>query len=76
MQTRLKRLDLRLTKENAERRVGMNIEKLRQMLFPFGKPQERVLPGWYWLQNDPLLDKMEKALERRAEKYIIYSGSI
>jgi len=68
MQTRLKRLDLRLAKENAEKRVGKNIEKLRQMVFPFGKPQERVLPGWYWLQNDSLLESIAVQLCKKLNR--------
>lgn len=74
LQTRLKRLDARLAKESAERRVGKNIERLRQTLFPFNKPQERVLPGWYWLQSDPLLDAIERALESSEETHLIMPG--
>jgi hypothetical protein len=73
LQTRLKRLDARLAKEAAEKRIGKNIEKLRQMLFPFNKPQERVLPGWYWLRNLSLLDAMESALTSRVQTHLIRS---
>jgi len=62
-QARLKRLDARQAKEAAEKRIGVNIEKLRQALFPFNKPQERVLPGWYWLQSGSLLDSIENTIE-------------
>jgi hypothetical protein len=64
LKKRLKRLDVRLAKDAAEKRLGKNIERLRQTLFPFGKPQERVIPGWYWLQSPRLLDAIEGALER------------
>jgi hypothetical protein len=69
--SRLARLDKRLEKEAAEKRVGGDLEKLRQMLFPFNKPQERVLPGWQWLQNDRLLDSIEKALESGESVYLV-----
>ncbi|MCL1893871.1 MAG: bacillithiol biosynthesis BshC [Holophagaceae bacterium] len=71
LQTRLQRLDLRLAKEVAEKRIGKNIEKLRQTLFPFNKPQERVIPGWYWLKNKSLLDALEKAMLDAKEKHLI-----
>jgi|GEM_PF-246675 len=73
LKSRLKRLDARLAKEAAEKRFGRNIERLRQSLFPFNKPQERVLPGWYWLRNPSLLDTMESALVNRAQTYLIRS---
>jgi len=69
--SRLVRLDKRLEREGAEKRVGGDIEKLRQMLFPFNKPQERVLPGWQWLQNDRLLDYIEKALDGGKNVYLV-----
>jgi len=68
---RLARLDKRLEREAAEKRLGKNIERLRQTLFPFNKPQERVLPGWCWLQNDRLLDSIEKALEGGESVYLV-----
>ena len=74
LQTRLQRLDLRLAKETAEKRIGNNIEKMRQMLFPFNKPQERVIPGCYWLKNKSLLDAIEKAMLDPKEKYLITLG--
>ena len=40
----------------------MDPEKLRQCLYPLGKPQERVLPGLFWLRDSRLLDRMEAAL--------------
>jgi hypothetical protein len=71
LQKRLKRLDSRLTKERAEKRVGKNIERLRQTLFPFGKAQERLMPGWYWLKNKILLEAMLRAMESGEQTYII-----
>ena len=75
LQTRLKRLDARLARESAEARIGKNIEKLRQILFPFNKPQERVLPGWCWLQNAHTLDAIERALESEEGVHLITPGS-
>jgi hypothetical protein len=63
LKKRLKRLDARLAKDAAEKRLGKNPERLRQTLFPLGKPQERVIPGWYWLQSPALLNAIESALE-------------
>jgi hypothetical protein len=71
LQARLERLDARLARDAAEKRLGANIEKPRQALFPFNKPQERVIPGWYWLQRPSLLDAIEKAMEKRAEIYVV-----
>jgi len=53
---RLVKLDRRLHREAAVHGLGGDPEHLRQALFPFGKPQERVLPGVSWLQSGPLLD--------------------
>lgn len=61
-QVRLARLDRRLLRDLAARRLGMDPERLRQALFPFGKAQERVLPGLFWLRDGALLDRMEAAL--------------
>lgn len=71
LQTRLKRLDLRLEKEMAGKQIGADIEKLRQKLFPFNKFQERVIPGWYWLKNHALLERIEKAMMADKELYLI-----
>jgi hypothetical protein len=68
LEKRLKRLDARLAKDTAKKRLGENIERLRQTLFPFGKPQERVIPGWYWLQSPQMLDAVEHALEGALER--------
>jgi hypothetical protein len=76
LRKRLKKLDARLAREKAEGRIGNDIEKLRQMLFPFGKPQERVLPGLYWLQDETLLDAIGKAMDRREKTYIVKAAPI
>lgn len=61
-QGRLARLDRRLLRDLAARRFGLDPERLRQYLFPLGRPQERVLPGLLWLRDADLLDRMEAAL--------------
>jgi hypothetical protein len=66
LRKRLKRLDARLARDAAEKKLGKNPERLRQTLFPFGRPQERVIPGWHWLQSQALLDAIERALEGSA----------
>ncbi|WP_243300971.1 bacillithiol biosynthesis protein BshC [Geothrix oryzisoli] len=55
---RLAKLDHRLHREAAARLVGSDPERLRQLLFPFGRPQERVVPGLPWLRNGALLDRI------------------
>jgi hypothetical protein len=40
----------------------MDPERLRQRLFPLGRPQERVLPGVLWLRDEPLLERMLEAI--------------
>jgi hypothetical protein len=60
---KLQRLDRRLYRDDAAKVFGMEPERLRQHLFPLGKPQERVLPGILWLKDEALLDRM---LERLA----------
>jgi hypothetical protein len=55
---RLERLDRRLARDAAAAVLGMDPERLRQRLFPLGRPQERVLPGILWLREDQLLDRM------------------
>lgn len=59
---RLQKLDRRLQREAASTALGMDPEHLRQRLFPFGKNQERVLPGLPWLRDATLLDRMQVAL--------------
>jgi hypothetical protein len=53
---RLGKLDRRLHREGAATGLGGDPEHLRQALFPFGAPQERVLPGAPWLRSGTLLD--------------------
>ena len=55
---RLAKLDRRLWRDEAARTLGADPERLRQLLFPLGRPQERVLPGLFWLRHDELLDRM------------------
>ncbi|HEX7553529.1 MAG TPA: bacillithiol biosynthesis BshC, partial [Geothrix sp.] len=53
---RLAKLDRRLQREAAGSVLSGDPERLRQALFPFGVPQERVMPGVPWLRNGALLD--------------------
>ncbi|MFN7957681.1 MAG: bacillithiol biosynthesis BshC [Holophagaceae bacterium] len=53
---RLVKLDRRLHREAAARSLGGDPERIRQTLFPLGRPQERVMPGAPWLKSDALLD--------------------
>jgi hypothetical protein len=55
---RLAKLDRRLHREAAAGALGGDPERLRQALFPFDAPQERVLPGLPWLRNEALLDRI------------------
>jgi len=59
---RLLQLDRRLCRDRVAQLVGEDPERLRQRLFPFGKPQERVLPGIQWLRDEALLDRLLEAL--------------
>ncbi|HWQ10812.1 MAG TPA: bacillithiol biosynthesis BshC [Holophaga sp.] len=59
---KLQKLDRQLHRKRAEEALGMDPERLRQRLFPLGKPQERVLPGVLWLKDDELVDRMLEAL--------------
>jgi hypothetical protein len=59
---KLQKLDRRLHRSRAEATLGFDPERLRQKLFPLGKPQERVLPGVIWLRDEPLIDRMLDAL--------------
>ena len=60
---RLLKLDRRLHREAAAHRLGGDPEHLRQVLFPFGAPQERVLPGVQWLKNNRLLDAILERMD-------------
>jgi hypothetical protein len=53
---RLAKLDRRLHRDAAAGRLGGDPERLRQALFPFSLPQERVLPGVPWLGSPALLE--------------------
>lgn len=55
-QERLKKLDRRLQREAARHAFGGDPERVRQVLFPLGRPQERVIAGVPWLRNEALLD--------------------
>lgn len=59
---RLQKLDRRLSRDLAARTLGRDPERLRQALFPLGRPQERVLPGLFWLRDEGLLDRMQAGL--------------
>lgn len=61
---RLRTLDRRVHRDLVAQAVGQDPERLRQRLFPFGKPAERVLPGLVWLRRGNLLDAL---LERLSE---------
>ncbi len=60
---RLLKLDHRLHREAAGDRLGGDPEQLRQTLFPFGAPQERVVPGVSWLRNPKLLDAILERMD-------------
>jgi len=60
---RMAKLDRRLHREAAAELVGGDPERLRQALFPFGVPQERVLPGVPWLRNGALLDAILERMD-------------
>jgi hypothetical protein len=51
-----------MARDEAAGAFGADPERLRQRLFPLGKPQERVLPGILWLRRESLLDRMAGAL--------------
>jgi len=59
---RLAKLDRRLQRDQAARTLGRDPERLRQLLFPLGRPQERVLPGLFWLRNEIIIERMEAGL--------------
>ena len=60
---RLGKLDRRLHREAAADLLGGDPERLRQALFPFGKPQERVIPGLPWLRQEALLDTILEGMD-------------
>jgi hypothetical protein len=60
---RMGKLDRRLHREAAGRIFGGDPEHLRQRLFPFGLPQERVMPGAPWLRHEALLDAILERMD-------------
>ena len=68
---RLARLDRRLHREAAARTLGGDPEALRQRLFPFGRPQERVVPGLEWLRDETLLDRILDRMDGRTELILV-----
>jgi hypothetical protein len=70
-QTRLGRLDRRLHREAVARALGGDPEALRQALFPFGRPQERVIPGLEWLRDEALLDRILDRLDGRTDPLLV-----
>lgn len=68
---RLAKLDRRLHREAAAALLGGDAERLRQGLFPFGAPQERVLPGAPWLRNGPLLDAILGRMDGRTPLILV-----
>jgi len=68
---RLLKLDRRHHRDLAAQALGRDPERLRQCLFPLERPQERVLPGLYWLRDGHLLDRMLEALAGPAMTHIV-----
>lgn len=68
---RLARLDRHLHREAARATLGGDPEALRQALFPFGKPQERILPGQAWLQDAALLDRILDRMDGHADLILV-----
>ena len=68
---RLVKLDRRLHREAAAEALGGDPELLRQALFPFGRPQERVLPGLPWLRNEALLAAILKRMDGTAPVILV-----
>jgi hypothetical protein len=60
---RMERLDRRWMRDLAARQFGMDPEHLRQRLFPFGKAQERVLPGLFWLRDRALIHRILESMD-------------
>lgn len=70
-QQQLRRLDHRLGRDAAARHLGQDPERLRQTLFPFDRPQERVLPGLGWLRDEALLARLREALRQGGETILV-----
>ncbi len=60
---RVERLDRRWLRNLAADQFNMDPEQLRQKLFPFGKTQERVLPGLFWLRDETLIDRILESMD-------------
>jgi hypothetical protein len=71
---RLLKLDRRLHRDRVASLLGEDPERLRQRLFPFGRPQERVLPGVLWLVDEGLLDRLLEALDS-GEPLVMVEGT-
>lgn len=70
-QTRVRRLDARFLRDQVQRAWGCDPERVRQALYPLGKDQERLLPGWFWLRDEALLDRMLEALRSGADLVLV-----
>jgi hypothetical protein len=68
---RLTKLDRRLHREAAAARLGGDPERLRQALFPFGRPQERVVSGAPWLRQPALLDAILERMDGRTPVILV-----
>lgn len=68
---RLSKLDRRLQRDQAAHHLGLDPEHLRQQLFPFDRPQERVLPGLFLLREPARLDLLLGALETPGSLHLI-----
>lgn len=69
--SRLLRLDRRLHRDAAAAALGLDPERARQALFPFGRPQERVLPGLDWLRDEGLLDRILGHMDGRTDLILV-----
>jgi len=68
---RLGKLDRRLARDAAAGELGMDPERLRQEIFPFGLDQERVIPGLFWLRDGALLDRILDALRKGGDLHLV-----
>lgn len=68
---RLAKLDHRLHREAAAVPLGGDPEQLRQSLFPFGRAQERVMPGLPWLRDGALLDRILERMDGAAAVILV-----
>ena len=69
--SRLRRLDRRWMRDLAASQLGMDPEHLRQALFPFGKPQERVLPGLFWLRDEALIARICDSMDGNSSVILV-----